>query len=87
MGIYEKFKSNIIKDEDLVKIENHSLGEEEFIKLFKDSIFFGDIHPKDVFLNESLISSCINIKKLIVKLGGYYSNELKLRKYKKFGLN
>ena len=83
-GIYEKFKSNIIKDEDLVKIENHSLGEEEFIKLFKDSIFFGDIHPKDVFLNESLISSCINIKKLIVKLGGYYSNELKFFKSMKF---
>ena len=83
-GIYEKFKSSIIKDEDLVKIENHSLGEEEFIKLFKDSIFFGDIHPKDVFLNESLISSCINIKKLIVKLGGYYSNELKFFKSMKF---
>ena len=83
-GIYEKYKSNIINNEDLEKIQTHSLGEEEFTNLFKNSIFFGDIQPKDVFLNESLISSCVDVKKLIVKIGGYYSNELKLFKSMKF---
>ena len=76
-GIYEMYKNNIIKEDDLDKIKNHSLGEEDFKTIFKNNIFFGDISPKDVFLNESLITSCINIKKLLVKLGGYYSKELK----------
>ena len=71
------YKNNIIKEDDLDKIKNHSLGEEDFKTIFKNNIFFGDISPKDVFLNESLITSCINIKKLLVKLGGYYSKELK----------
>ena len=84
MGIYDKYKINIIKEDDLNKIQEHSLGEEEFVNLFKNSIFFGDMQPKDVFLNESLITSCINIKKLIVKVGGYYSKELKLTKKMKF---
>lgn len=84
MGIYDKYKVNIIKEDDLNKIQEHSLGEEEFVNLFKNSIFFGDMQPKDVFLNESLITSCINIKKLIVKVGGYYSKELKLIKKMKF---
>lgn len=83
-GIYDKYKINIIKEDDLNKIQEHSLGEEEFVNLFKNSIFFGDMQPKDVFLNESLITSCINIKKLIVKVGGYYSKELKLTKRMKF---
>ena len=83
-GIYEKYKSNIIRNDDLDKIKNHSLSEEEFRNLFKNSIFFGDKSPEDVFLNESLINSCIIIKKLIVKIGGYYSKELKSLKSLKF---
>ena len=83
-GIYEKYKSNIIRNDDLDKIKNHSLSEEEFRNLFKNSIFFGDMSPEDVFLNESLINSCIIIKKLIVKIGGYYSKELKSLKSLKF---
>ena len=83
-GIYEMYKNNIIKEDDLDKIKNHSLGEEDFKTIFKNNIFFGDISPKDVFLNESLITSCINIKKLLVKLGGYYSKELKKLKALKF---
>ena len=83
-GIYEMYKNNIIKEDDLDKIKNHSLGEEDFKTIFKNNIFFGDISPKDVFLNESLITSCINIKKLLVKLGGYYSKELKKLKSLKF---
>ena len=78
------YKNNIIKEDDLDKIKNHSLGEEDFKTIFKNNIFFGDISPKDVFLNESLITSCINIKKLLVKLGGYYSKELKKLKSLKF---
>ena len=83
-GIYEMYKNNIIKEDDLDKIKNHSLGEEDFKTIFKNNIFFGDISPKDVFLNESLTTSCINIKKLLVKLGGYYSKELKKLKSLKF---
>ena len=79
-GIYNKYKKYIIKDDDLEKINNKSLSENDFIKLFKDSKFLGNISSKDVFLNDSLIASCTNIKKLIVKIGGYYSSELKLKK-------
>ena len=83
-GIYEKNKNNIIKEEDLNKIQKYTMNEEEFINLFKDSIFLGDMNPKDIFLNESLVNSCINIKKLIVKIGGYYSKELKFIKSMEF---
>ena len=83
-GIYEKYKNNLIKEDDLKKIKDHSLNEEQFKNLFKDSIFFGNVNPRDIFLNESLINSCLNIKKLIVKLGGYYSKELKFFKSMKF---
>ena len=83
-SIHEKYKKYIIKDTDLNKIKTNSLSEEDFAEIYKDSIFFGDISPKDVFLNESLVSSCLNIKKLIVKLGGYYSSELKISKAIKF---
>ena len=76
-GIYEEYKNNTIKNDDLDKIKNHSVGEEDFQNIFKNNIFFGNISPKDVFLNESLVTSCIDIKILLVKLGGYYSNELK----------
>ena len=49
---------------------------ENFNKLFENSFFFGNISPKDVFLNDSLLSSVVDIKKLITKLAGYYSGEL-----------
>ena len=75
-GIYNSYKSNIINDIDLENIRNCSLSQEDFNKLFKDSFFFGNIEPKDVFLNNSLIDSVLDIKKLIVKLAGYYSGEL-----------
>ena len=79
-GIYEQYKSNIIKNDDLDRIKNNTLSEEEFNNLFNNSIFFGSASAVDVFLDESLTNSCLNIKKLIVKLGGYYSSELKLNK-------
>ena len=75
-GIFEHFEKYIIKDEDLANIKNLSMKIENFNKLFEHSFFFGDISPKDVFLNESLVESVLDIKKLIVKLAGYYSGEL-----------
>ena len=75
-GIFEHFEKHIIKDEDLANIKNLSMKIENFNKLFEHSFFFGDISPKDVFLNESLVESVLDIKKLIVKLAGYYSGEL-----------
>ena len=54
-GIFEHFEKHIIKDEDLANIKNLSMKIENFNKLFEHSFFFGDISPKDVFLNESLV--------------------------------
>jgi len=75
-GIFEYFKKDIIKTNDLNNIKNLSLSQEDFKNLYKDSFFFGDIQPKDVFLNDSLLNSIIDIKQLMVKLSGYYSGEL-----------
>ena len=75
-GIYEEFKKHIIKDEDLINIKNLTMPVANFNQLFEHSFFFGDISPQDVFLNESLVESVIDIKKLIVRLAGYYSGEL-----------
>ena len=49
---------------------------EIFNKIFEHYFFFGDISPEDVFLNDSLMESVLDIKKLIIKLAGYYSGEL-----------
>ena len=49
---------------------------DEFNNLFNHTFFFGTISPKDVFLNESLLESVLDIKNLIVKLAGYYSGNL-----------
>lgn len=75
-GIYNYYKKNIIENEILNKMKNSSLSQEEFSQIFKDSFFFGNIEPKDVFLNNSLIDSVLIIKDLIVKLAGYYGQEL-----------
>ena len=75
-GIYEQYKKNIISDGDLKDIKSCSLTQENFNKIYKDSFFFGNIEPQDVFLNDCLINSVIDIKDLIVKLAGYYSGEL-----------
>ena len=75
-GIFEEFKNHIIKDDDLDKIKDFSMPIDKFNNLFEHSFFFGNISPKDVFLNESLVESVLDIKKLIVKLAGYYSGDL-----------
>ena len=48
-GIYKKYKKYEIKEDDLNKLKTNSINENDFEKLFKDSIFFGDVSPKDVF--------------------------------------
>ena len=75
-GIFNQFNKYIIKEQDLNSIRNLTMPTQKFNDLFEHSFFFGDISPKDNFLNESLIQSVLDIKKLIVELAGYYSNEL-----------
>ena len=75
-GIFEKYKKNIIPENYLKEIEKCDIEQSDFNKLIKNSFFFGNTDPKDVFLNESLLTSVLDIKELIVKLAGYYSGEL-----------
>ena len=75
-GIYSKYEKNIIKDSDLLKIKDYSMPIDKFNNLFNNTFFFGKFSPEDVFLNESLLESVIDIKNLIVKLAGYYSGNL-----------
>ena len=49
---------------------------QDFNNLFEHYYFFGQINPQDLFLNNSLIESVLDIKKLIVELAGYYSGDL-----------
>jgi GTPase Era involved in 16S rRNA processing len=75
-GIYNKYKDNIISDDDLSKMKDITTNEEEFNKIIEKSKFFGKINTKDTFLNESLITSVKDIKSNVVKLVGYYLKEL-----------
>ena len=74
--IYEKYKKNIISDYDLNELKKGSITKENFDQIYKDSFFLKGIEPTDAFLNESLLISVYNIKKLIVELAGYYTGEL-----------
>ena len=49
---------------------------QDFNNLFEHYYFFGQINPQDLFLNNSLIESVLDIKKLIVELAGYYTGDL-----------
>jgi len=71
-GIYEKYKDNIISKDDLSRMKDNTTSEEEFNKIIEKSKFFGKINTKDVFLNESLITSVKDIKRNVVKLIRYY---------------
>lgn len=75
-----EYEKNIIEEKNLQKIKDGSLTEEEFNVIYKDSLFFGDIRPGDIFLNESLLKSVKDIKTLVVQLAAYYTNELGLFK-------
>ncbi|MBR3617408.1 MAG: hypothetical protein IKN46_01895, partial [Acholeplasmatales bacterium] len=75
-GIYKEYEKNILKEENLERLKNSSIEKDEFNKIYKDSFFFGNIQPQDVFLNESLLNSVKDIKKLVVRLAAYYSHEL-----------
>jgi len=73
-GIYEQFKDNIIPDNKMDGIKEGIVPPKELFSLFKN--LFGEIKPEDVLLNESLLNSVKDIKKLVVKIAAYYSNEL-----------
>ena len=75
-GIFSIFQKYLIIDANLAKIKDFSMPIEIFNKIFEHYFFFGDISPEDVFLNDSLMESVLDIKKLIIKLAGYYSGEL-----------
>ena len=47
------------------------------IKYLKTQYFSETLNPDDILLNDSLLTSVIDIKTLIVKLAGYYENKLK----------
>ncbi len=77
LGIFDAFKNNIISKNDLEKIKNDSDDvEKQILEICQKSIFLRDIQPQDVLLNESLINSAKDINILLVKLAGFYSNEL-----------
>ena len=82
-GIYEKYKNYIISKDNLSKIKNNLINEEQLNEIFKDSIFFGEMNKKDIFLNESLINSVMDIKSIVVKLSGFYLKELNI--FRSFG--
>jgi hypothetical protein len=61
-GIYNEYKDYLISDENIEKMQNNSITEEEFDKIYNDSYFFGKIKKEDVFLNESILNSAKDIK-------------------------
>ena len=75
-GIFDHFKNYLIKEDDLLKIKDLSMPIQDFNNLFEHYYFFGQINPQDLFLNNSLIESVLDIKKLIVELAGYYTGDL-----------
>ena len=58
------------------KIKSSSIKQEDFNAIYKDSFFFGNIKPEDIFLNESLLRSVKDIKNLVIELAAFYSHEL-----------
>ena len=75
-GLYDEYKSNILSEENLEKIKSSSIKQEDFNAIYKDSFFFGNIKPEDIFLNESLLRSVKDIKNLVIELSAFYSHEL-----------
>ncbi len=76
--IFDNYKKNIVLDKDLYNLQKNLIKKETLGTIFKDSIFFGNIKPDDILLNDSLLTSVIDIKTLIVKLAGYYENKLRV---------
>ena len=74
--LYDEYKSNILSEENLEKIKSSSIKQEDFNAIYKDSFFFGNIKPEDIFLNESLLRSVKDIKNLVIELAAFYSHEL-----------
>ena len=75
-GIYEEYKNSLISNDDLENIKKMTMKNEDFQKLFENSFFFNNIEPQNILLDESLINSIKDIKDMIFKLAGYYTNQL-----------
>ena len=52
------------------------MNKEDFQKLFENSFFLKNIEPQNILLHESLLTSIKDIKELIIKISGYYSDNL-----------
>ena len=75
-GIYEQYKNSLISNNDLEKLRQINLKNEDFLKIFENSFFFTNIEPQNILLHDSLINSIKDIKGLIYKLSGYYTEQL-----------
>ena len=75
--IYQNYNKYKIEEPILFKLKENSINEEELKGAFNKNIFFGDPDPNEFLFNDSLITSVLDIKNLIVKLAGYYYNRLK----------
>ena len=74
--IFEEYEKNIIPEENLSKLKSNDNTIEYIQDIFKNSFFFGDFKPDDILLNDSLLTSVLDIKTLIVKFAGYYEGKL-----------
>ena len=75
-GIFEHYQNSLISKENLEKINENIMNKEDFQKLFENSFFLKNIEPQNILLHESLLTSIKDIKELIIKLSGYYSDNL-----------
>ena len=75
-GIYEQYKNSLISNDDLENIKKMTMKNEDFLKIFENSFFFTNIEPQNILLHDSLINSIKDIKDMIFKLAGYYTNQL-----------
>ena len=75
-GIYEQYQNSLISNNDLEKLRQINLKNEDFLKIFENSFFFTNIEPQNILLHDSLINSIKDIKGLIYKLSGYYTEQL-----------
>ena len=77
-GINAQFSEYIIKEKDLESLKNATIEENHFKEIFKNSFFFGGIEPQYYLLNNSLIESINDIKKLVIELGSFYTDNLNI---------
>ena len=75
-AINAQFSEYIIEDKDLESLKNATIEENHFKEIFRNSFFWGGIEPQHYLLNNSLIESINDIKKIVIELGSFYTNNL-----------